>query len=271
MISFPNAKINIGLRIVAKRPDGYHDIETVFYPIGLCDALEFATNDEAGKDSLNTSGIDTGASAEDNIVMKALGKMHERYDFPHVQVHLHKAIPSGAGMGGGSSDAACIFKAINRCYNLRLTIEELRKISLEIGSDCPFFIENKPAYATGRGEILSPIPAVAEGLYLVIMNPGVGISTKEAYNNCRPSQTKSSLKDLIMNPLQEWKHLIFNDFEEFAFKKQPLIGEIKDSLYKAGAEFSLMSGSGSSVFGLFLDKPRIPENIRNYLIYHGKI
>lgn len=272
MISFPNAKINIGLRIVSKRPDGYHDIETVFYPVGLSDALEFVIAEEkAGKDILTVSGLDTGASPENNIVLKALLKMHERYEFPHVRVHLHKAIPSGAGMGGGSSDAACMIRAINRFFDLKITGDELRELALGIGSDCPFFIENKPAYATGRGELLSPLPHFAEGLYLVILNPGVGISTKEAYENCRPGKPESKLNELIINPVHEWKDYIFNDFEKFAFRKQPLIGEIKAELYRAGAVFSLMSGSGSSVFGLFSKMPVLPENLRKYIIYQGKI
>lgn len=272
MISFPNAKINIGLRIVSKRPDGYHDIETVFYPVGLSDALEFVTAEEtADEDILTVSGLETGASPENNIVLKALQKMHVRYEFPHVRVHLHKAIPSGAGMGGGSSDAACMIKAINRFFDLKISGDEIRELALEIGSDCPFFIENKPAYATGRGELLSPLPNFAEGHYIIIMNPGVGISTREAYEHCRPVKPESKLNELIMKPINEWKDNIFNDFEEFAFRKQPVIGEIKAGLYRAGAVFSLMSGSGSSVFGIFSKKTVIPENLRKYIIYQGEI
>lgn len=272
MISFPNAKINIGLRIVSKRPDGYHNIETVFYPVGLCDALEFVVTDASlEKDVLTESGLSTGTLAEDNIVMKALKRMHELYKFPQVKVHLHKAIPSGAGMGGGSSDAACMIKALNRFFDLKINGEDLRQIALETGSDCPFFIGNKPAFATGRGEILTPVPPVAEGYYLVILNPGVGISTKEAYENCSPAQPESSLKDLLINPLESWKELIFNDFEEFAFKKQPIIGELKEKLYASGAIFSLMSGSGSSVFGIFREKAHLPGDLKKYLIYKGKL
>jgi 4-diphosphocytidyl-2-C-methyl-D-erythritol kinase len=272
MISFPNAKINIGLRIVSKRSDGYHDIETVFYPVGLSDALEFVMAEEkAGKDILTVSGLDTGASPENNIVLKALLKMHAQYEFPYVRVHLHKAIPSGAGMGGGSSDAACMIRAINRFFDLKITGDEIRELALGIGSDCPFFIENKPAYAKGRGELLSPLPHFAEGHYLVILNPGVGISTKEAYENCRPSKPESNLIELVQKPIQEWKDCIFNDFEEFAFRKHQVIGEIKAELYNVGAVFALMSGSGSSVFGLFNEKPAIPQSLMKYLIYQGKI
>lgn len=268
MIVFPNAKINIGLRITARRPDGYHDIETVFYPLDLCDALEFVTG---GKDELAVTGIDTGSGPKDNLVMKALGKLREKHHFPFVKMHLHKVIPAGAGLGGGSSDASHLLKSLNRFFALGITDEELKSVSLGIGSDCPFFIDNVPAYATGRGEILEPVPAFLDGCYIVLVNPGVHISTKEAYSNYVPSKPSSNLKDLVLLPVTEWKNRIVNDFEDFAIGKYPVIGDIKQALYDSGAVFSLMSGSGSSVFGIFREKPVLPEAFARFVIFEQRM
>lgn len=272
MIVFPISKINLGLRITSKRPDGYHDIETIFYPAGLHDALEFIIPEEdPGKDILVTSGIDTGAQGADNLVLKALALLRENHPIPHIKIHLHKTIPVGAGLGGGSSDAACFLKSINRFFSFRLTDEELHASALRLGSDCPFFIEAKPAYATGRGEVMSPVNVNLEGLYLVLLNPGVKISTKEAYGNCKPNKPEESLQEVISRPVEEWKDSVVNDFEDYAISRYPLIGELKSGLYESGAVFSLMTGSGSTVFGLFKDKPALSADLKKYLIYSGKI
>jgi 4-diphosphocytidyl-2-C-methyl-D-erythritol kinase len=272
MISFPIAKFNLGLRITAKRSDGYHDIESIFYPVGLCDALEFVISDNAAeKDFLITTGINTGSDPEENLVIKTLRKLREKYTFPFLRIHLHKVIPVGAGLGGGSSDSACLLKTINRRFELNISEQELKDISLDLGSDCPFFITGVPAFASGRGELLKPLSHFLSGFYMVIMNPGVGISTREAYQNCKPVQPSESLILLINNPITEWKKQILNDFEVFAFKKHPIIGEIKDELYNTGALFSLMSGSGSSVYGIFRKKPELPERLKKFVIYEGFI
>jgi 4-diphosphocytidyl-2-C-methyl-D-erythritol kinase len=270
MIVFPIAKINLGLHITAKREDGYHDIETIFYPIMLCDALEFVISENAGKnDSLIATGIPAGSNTNDNLVIKAAIKLREKYSFPALKIHLHKAIPVGAGLGGGSSDSAFFLKTINKNFGLNIPDEELKRISLEIGSDCPFFIDSIPAFATGRGEILKPIDPVLKDYYLVLLNPGVMINTREAYLNCRPHIPPVSLSSLIDHPVKEWNELIINDFENFAINKHPVIGEIKKELYKSGAILSLMSGSGSSVYGIFSRKPELPANLRRYKIYEG--
>ena len=269
MIVFPLAKINLGLRITAKRTDGYHDIETIFYPVMFCDALEFVVADkQVGKDLLTTTGIDTG-STEGNLVIITARKLREKYFFPYLNIHLHKVIPVGAGLGGGSSDAACLLRAINRVFSLNLSKDEIKTISLEIGSDCPFFIDGIPSIATGRGEILQHVDPVLKGYYVILLNPGVEIITSEAYQNCLPHIPSSSLEQLINRPITEWKGQIRNDFEDFAFKKHPVIGEIKEGLYKAGAVFSLMSGSGSSVYGIFREKPDLPESLKRYVIFEG--
>ena len=272
MIVFPTAKINLGLRITGKRDDGYHDIETVFYPVGPYDALEFVISDKADdEDILITTGINTGCDPEENLVIKALKKLHEKYSFPVLKVHLHKVIPVGAGLGGGSSDSSCLLKAINRRFELNISEQELKDISLELGSDCPFFIEGVPAFASGRGELLKPVTHVLSGFYIILLNPGVGINTREAYRNCRPGRPSESLFVLITHPITEWRKLILNDFEDFAFKIHSVIGEIKDELYSAGALFSLMSGSGSSVYGIYREKPVLPEKLRSYVIFEGII
>ncbi len=272
MVVFPNAKINIGLRIIARRPDGYHDIETVFYPVKLYDALEFVPADQDySEDQISVTGTDTGSSPMDNLVMKAICMLREKHNFPVTRIHLHKAIPAGAGLGGGSADASCIMKAVNRFFSLGISDEELRKMALGIGSDCPFFIDNVPAFATGRGEVLNPVPDFLKGDYIVLLNPGVQISTKEAYGNCVPSKPSTSLKELVNLPVEKWKDVIMNDFEDFAMKKHPVIREIKDSLYDSGALFSLMSGSGSSVFGIFRKKPELPPEFKSYVVYEGFI
>ncbi len=270
MIVFPNAKINIGLRIIDKRSDGYHNIETIFYPVKLCDALEFIDSDEQAKsDYLTVTGIDTIGESSDNLVIKMLLKIRGRYSFPSLKIHLHKAIPAGAGLGGGSSDAACMGRVVNRHFGLNIDNSELKAFALEVGSDCPFFVDGVPSLATGRGEKLAPVRNVLSGYYLVIANPGVGISTSEAYGNCNSGVHDTPLSELIERPVAEWKGLITNDFEEFAFGKYPIIGQIKQKFYESNAVFSLMSGSGSSVYGIFKEKPQLPKNLRMYIVWEG--
>jgi 4-diphosphocytidyl-2-C-methyl-D-erythritol kinase len=273
MIVFPKAKINLGLRITGNRNDGYHNIETIFYPISLCDALEFVADPETlEKDSLTVTGISPGIEPGENIVMKAVSKLREKYSFPVLRIHLHKAIPHGAGLGGGSSDAACILKSLNRHFGLSADENEIKSMALDIGSDCPFFLHGDPSFATGRGEILEAINPVLSGCYLLLLNPGIGINTKEAYQNCRPETPLTSLLLLAARDIKDWKELIFNDFEEYAFKKHPIIRQIKEDLYRYGALFSSMSGSGSSVYGIFSGKPgKIPAHLREMVIWEGAI
>ncbi len=270
MIVFPKAKINLGLRITRRRTDGFHDIETIFYPIGLTDALEFAVSDTSdNKDHITVTGINPGGSTEDNLVIKAAARLREIRSLPFLKIHLHKVIPVGAGLGGGSSDGACFLKAVNRHFNLEIDEKIIKKTALELGSDCPFFIDAVPSFATGRGEEMKPVARVLKGYYFVLLNPGVGINTREAYQNCKPQIPDTSLTDLITLPVENWKSLILNDFEDFAFSKEPVIKDIKLGLYESGAIFSLMSGSGSSVYGIFTEKPRIPDHLIKYLIWEG--
>jgi 4-diphosphocytidyl-2-C-methyl-D-erythritol kinase len=270
MIVFPKAKINLGLRITGKRPDGYHDIETIFYPVSLSDALEFVVSAKPlKKDILTVTGINTGSDPEDNLVIKTVRKLRDKYSFPFLIIHLHKVIRAGAGLGGGSSDAAYLLKAINRCFKLFIAEQDLKDTALELGSDCPFFLDANPAFASGRGEILKSIRPVLTGYYVLLLNPGISINTREAYQSCRPEQPSTSLFQLIDRPVNEWKELIINDFEDFAFKKYPRIGQIKNDLYNSGALFSSMSGSGSTVYGIFSGKPELSDQLKENVIYEG--
>jgi 4-diphosphocytidyl-2-C-methyl-D-erythritol kinase len=272
MVIFPKAKINIGLNITEKRTDGFHNIETIFYAIGLCDILEFVVYDKKEKkDFFEVSGISIGTDPADNLVLRAVVRLREKYSIPYLKIHLHKVIPIGAGLGGGSSDASCILKNLAKKFDLPLSTEDLKNEALALGSDCPFFIDPAPAFASGRGEILEKIPQMLSGYYLVLLNPGVGINTREAYQNCHPQIPEENLKDLIVRPPDTWKGIIKNDFENYAFQKHPVIGEIKNQLYTDGAIFSLMSGSGSSVYGIFNGKPELSPALKKFLIWQGSL
>ena len=268
MVIFPKAKINIGLRITGKRSDGFHNLETIFYPVCLCDAIEFVVPEEPLKDDiLQITGILSDQVPVNNLVMKAVRKIRETENLPLLKIHLHKAIPAGAGLGGGSSDAATLLKSLNRHFNLGISNEKLKEISLDLGSDCPFFINGGPSYAEGRGELLIPVRPLPEGLELLLVNPGIQVNTREAYSYCSPGQPDTNLRELYDLGISEWKDLIINDFEESIFKKYPQIADIKKTLYKMGAVYSSMSGSGSTVYGIFYNKPVIPESLRNQVIY----
>jgi 4-diphosphocytidyl-2-C-methyl-D-erythritol kinase len=272
MIIFPKAKINIGLRITGKRPDGFHSIETILYPVCLCDAIEFVVPEkQIEMDILQVTGILADCTPSENLVIKALGKIREIRDLPFLRIHLHKAIPAGAGLGGGSSDAASIIKSLNRFFNLGINNDKLKEVSLSLGSDCPFFIDGSPAFAEGRGELLTPVRELPENLHLVIINPGLHINTREAYSYCRPKEPETKLKELYNLDLAEWKDLIINDFEDIIFRIYPQIADIKNTLYNMGAIYSSMSGSGSSVYGIFNLKPEIPDSLRNFAIYSDTI
>jgi 4-diphosphocytidyl-2-C-methyl-D-erythritol kinase len=272
MLVFPKAKINLGLRITAKRVDGYHNIESIFYPVSLCDALEMVVSIKGSdRDTLTLTGYSLPGSVEENIILRAVSKLRESFSIPFLKIHLHKNIPAGAGLGGGSSDAACMLKTINRIFGLSLSTWDLKSIASGLGSDCPFFIDCKPAFVSGRGEILVPVKSVLSGFYGVLLNPGISISTKDAYDNCLPAMPETSLTELITRPVTEWKKLIFNDFERTIFYRYPQIKMIKQVLYDSGAVFSSMSGSGSTVYGIFNKQPVIPGKLKEFVIYNGEL
>lgn len=259
MICFPNAKINLGLNIVSKRNDGYHNLETIFYPIPIKDALEIIVKKEQDTDTFIEAGIKVDSPPESNLVMKALKLMRENYDFPFVEVHLLKKIPFGAGLGGGSSDASFMLKLINDTFELGAAKEELALFAVKLGADCPFFIYNHPMFASGIGEIFEPVDFSLKGYSFVLVKPDIHVSTKDAFSLIKPTSPNISLKEIIKKPLQEWKGLMVNDFEKSVFEKYPAIDKIKNKLYNNGALYASMSGSGSSVFGIF-DKPHKIDN-----------
>lgn len=262
MLTYPNAKINLGLNIVNKREDGFHNIETVFYPIAINDVLEFVRSE--GSSSFSSSGIEIPGSG-DNLVMKALNLL--QIDFPQIdnlKVHLHKVIPIGAGLGGGSSDAAFMLKALRDYFKLPLNNEQLKKYAAQLGSDCSFFIDNQPAYAWGRGELMESISLWLKDYHLLLVYPNLHISTAQAYSLVKPKVPSINVKELVQLPLQEWKGKLQNDFEVSAFEIHPQLKSLKEQLYSMGAEYACMSGSGSAFFGIFKNKAELNEEMKKY-------
>lgn len=248
MLVFPNAKINIGLNILFKREDGFHEIETLFYPIGLSDSLEFIKSEKL---SFQNLGIDVDCSMDDNLIVKAYRLVQAKYNLPPIEIALLKNIPFGAGLGGGSADASFMIKALNDFFQLQMNDDEMCEISLQIGSDCPFFIKNRPMIGMGRGEVLHDFSLSLKGKFLVLINPGIHVGTKEAYSGVKPGAPAYDLKLTLQEPIETWKHKVVNKFEESVFPLFPEIREIKESLYNNGALYASMSGSGSSVYGIF--------------------
>ncbi len=260
MISFPNANINLGLHITSKRADGYHNFDRCFYPIPLYDVLEII---EANETTLNTSGLDIDGSHSDNLIWKAYNLLKQDYDLSALEIHLLKKIPMGAGMGGGSADGAFMLKLLNEYFKLGLNTKELEKYALQLGSDCPFFVENTAKHVTGRGEIMEPIDLDLKGYWLALIYPGIHISTKEAYSGIVPDNTRASVKEIIeKEPIENWNSLLANDFENTAFKNHPELASYKNELYELGAIYAAMTGSGSTMFGIFkevVDYPKIDK------------
>lgn len=262
MVSFPNCKINLGLNILKKRSDGYHDIETLFYPVDLKDALEIIKLEAGGQHAEVTftqSGLEIHGDVQSNLCVKAFHLLKKDFlNIPPIHIHLHKMIPMGAGLGGGSADGAFCLQQINQLCNLHLTQEILIKYALELGSDCPFFILNKPAFATSRGEYLEAIEINLSSYQMVIVNPNIHISTGLAFSETIPNIPSRSIREIIQLPIQKWNGLLVNDFEKTVFPLFPQIAEIKKELYKQGALYASLSGSGSSIFGIF-EKSNQPQ------------
>lgn len=262
MITFPNVKINLGLSITEKRPDGYHNLETVFYPVALEDALEIRTSSATAPDrkfTLHQHGLEIAGKPEDNLVAKAYQLLDEKFNLPPVDIHLYKHIPSGAGLGGGSSDAAFMLKLLNEHFHLNLPDNQLEEYAATLGADCAFFIRNKPTFAEGIGNIFSPIELSLSGYGIMIVKPDIFVSTREAFSNIHPHRPEHPIKEVIQRPVSEWKETLINDFEASVFLLHPAIEAIKQELYNQGAAYASMSGSGSSVFGLFAPEASLPE------------
>jgi 4-diphosphocytidyl-2-C-methyl-D-erythritol kinase len=256
MIKFPNCKINLGLSIINRRVDGFHDLETIFFPVQLCDALEVIESKESNINEVEftSSGLEIAGNNADNLCVKAYQIL--KADFTQltgVKMHLHKLIPMGAGLGGGSADGAFALQIISDLFSLNLSSKQLIDYAAKLGSDCPFFIINKPCYGTGRGEILEPLALSLKGYSIALINPGIHVNTGWAFKQLTPIKPVQSVKEIVQLPIAEWKTKLVNDFEEPVTRAYPIIADIKRTLYNLNAAYAAMSGSGSTVFGIFKD------------------
>lgn len=260
MLDFPPAKINLGLRVVRRREDGYHDLLTVFYPIPLNDVLEILPSAEF---SFQTFGLAIPGDPYDNLVVKSWKLLKEMRDIPPVSIYLMKNIPMGAGLGGGSSDAAFALRMLNQLFELNLSEEEMLALALQLGSDCPFFLHPRPCAASGRGEILQPLDFSLKDVYLVLVKPDIHISTREAYKHVKPCENPHPA-EILKQPPETWKEALVNDFEAWALQAYPELHQIKQSLYDSGAFYASITGSGSAFYGLFHHAPVIAEGLKAY-------
>lgn len=273
MIDFPNAKINIGLNIVEKRKDGFHNLESIFVPVyDFHDVLEvIPVSGQTEKFIFTSSGIEINGNSDNNLVIKAYKLLDKHFNLPTVKIHLHKCIPTGAGLGGGSADAAFMLKMLNKLFQLNINKNKLLAFAEELGSDCPFFINNIPQYASGKGEVLKKVDLFIPTSHLVIVKPDIHIPTKDAFAEIKPQKPVRSVNSIIDKLPNEWENYAVNDFEKSIFPKYPRIKEIKDKLTELGAQYTSMSGSGSSVYGFFVSKPHLRGLFKNDFIWQQRI
>ena len=265
MIVFPNAKINIGLNITARRPDGYHDLETVFYPVKIYDVLEVTAADQL---SFQSSGLEIPGSPGGNLCIKGYHLLKKDFDLPPVKIHLHKNIPIGAGLGGGSADAAFFIRLMNDQFGLTLSSEKMMGYARQLGADCAFFIENRPIFAFEKGDEFEPINLDLSAYKIILVMPDAHVSTAEAYRGVKPVPIPESLYEYVKTPLTSWKRHIKNDFEGHIFKDHPVIRGVKANLYEQGALYASMSGSGASVFGIFEQTPNLRHLEKNNQVFY---
>ena len=260
MITFPVAKINLGLNVVEKRPDGYHNLQTVFYPVPIMDALEIVPMSEGFPSDvdcdLKVTNITIEGDEQRNLVVRAYQLLKADFpDMPRVHAHLWKGIPTQAGMGGGSSDCGYMIRLLNETFDLGLTTGQMQQYAARLGADCAFFIESRASYAEGIGELLQPIDLDLSGWHIGVVRPDIPVPTKEAFSRIRPHYPALSCREAVMQPVETWRDTVTNDFEESVFALHPEIGNVKEQLYKMGATYAAMSGSGSALYGLFKDEP----------------
>ncbi len=269
MVSFPNAKINLGLDIIEKRPDGFHNIESCFYPVQWCDALEIIPSEKL---TFNSSGIEIPGNLESNLCLKAYNVLKKDFDLPPVNIHLLKNIPIGAGMGGGSSDAAFTIKTLNELFELNLSSIQIEDYIRPVGSDCAFFVNNQPVIAYKKGDEFEQVNLRLKNHSISIVYPQLNISTKEAYSGVVPKKPLHTIKDIIQGDIHDWKELLKNDFETSLFPKYPLLKDIKETLYLAGAIYASMTGSGSAVYGIFSEKKSVRSLFsKEYNVWEGTL
>lgn len=270
MVSFPPCKINLGLQVIEKRSDGYHNLETCFYPVPWTDILEIVPSEQF---SFDLSGDVIPGDANDNLCVKAYRLLATEYNLPPVSIHLHKIIPTGAGLGGGSADAAHTLRSINNLFHLNIDQEKLSVFAAQLGSDCAFFVQDKPMIGTGRGEILKPAPDVSlVNKFLVIVKPAIHVSTAEAYAGITPRRADKLLSNILSEePIDRWKTVLINDFEKSVFAKYPAIALIKEKLYQQGATYASMSGSGAAVFGIFEERVDLKAAFNDCTYWSGAL
>jgi len=268
MICFPNCKINLGLFVTEKRPDGYHNIETIFYPVPLCDILEVV---ESNKNEFTISGNKIPGNKKSNLCLKAYDILRKKFDLPPVKIHLHKVIPTGAGLGGGSSNAAFMIKLLNDTFSIGMNVHQMQEVAGNIGSDCSFFLENKAVFASNKGDVFNKLKLDMSRYHLLLVKPDIHISTPYAYSLIKPKKSSFSLTKIDVKKIHEWKNYIVNDFEIPVFKKYPEIKMIKEKMYKSGAVYSSMSGSGSSVYGIFEKAIDTKKLFDNCYVWQGKL
>lgn len=276
MITFPIAKINLGLNVVERRPDGYHNLETVFYPVYIKDALELTmmnTRFPSAVDcDIKVTNLHIEGDEQKNLVVKAYKLLKEDFpQLPRVHAHLYKGIPTQAGMGGGSSDCAYMIRLLNEMFTLGLSDERMIQYAARLGADCPFFILSRPAYAEGIGEQLQPISLDLSSYYIAVVRPDIPVSTKEAFSLIKPVKPARNCRDVVMQPVETWRNELTNDFEQSVFTLHPEIGAIKERLYDLGAVYASMTGSGSSVFGLFREEIKIGEHFPDMFTYCSRL
>ncbi|MEZ4722474.1 MAG: 4-(cytidine 5'-diphospho)-2-C-methyl-D-erythritol kinase [Flavobacteriales bacterium] len=284
MVVFPNVKINIGLSITGKRPDGYHNIESVMYPVGWCESLELVdrsvanTNDsmiqsrvESGKVRFTSYGIPIPGDASTNLCIRVFHLLEEWFNLPTVDIHLLKTLPIGAGLGGGSADAAFCLRALKDYFELKISDHEAKRLLAVIGSDCPFFWENKPVFSFGRGDEMRPIGLDLSGKWIMLVYPDLAISTKEAYAGVEPKASSFDLQMLQSVPIEAWKEVVFNDFEKSLFPTYRILETVKNEIYELGALYASMTGSGSTLYGIFDTRPELPETWIEYPHWVGKL
>ena len=260
MITFPVAKINLGLNVVEKRPDGYHNLQTVFYPVPIMDALEIVPMSDGFPSDvdcdLKVTNITIEGDEQRNLVVRAYHLLKADYpELPRVHAHLWKGIPTQAGMGGGSSDCGYMIRLLNETFDMGLSSEQMQQYAARLGADCAFFIESRASYAEGIGELLQPIDLDLSGWHIGVVRPDIPVPTKEAFSRIHPHYPALNCREAVMQPVETWRDTLTNDFEESVFVLHPEIGAVKEQLYKMGATYAAMSGSGSALFGLFKDEP----------------
>lgn len=268
VLVFPNCKINLGLRITEKRSDGFHNLQSCFYPVGWSDVLEVIPSDKL---VFSSSGLPIPGQLVNNLCVRAYELLKVDFDLPPVQMHLHKIVPIGAGLGGGSADAAATLKVLNKRFSLKLSLPQLEEYARLLGSDCAFFIQNRPLYCVEKGDVFRDIDIDLSGYYILLVYPNLAISTAEAYAQVQTRRSELSLYEQLQAPIDTWHNTVHNDFEDSLFPAYPVLAQLKQQLYEAGAVYASLSGSGSTVYGIFNAPVAAPNQFQDYSVWQGKL